>query len=500
MPQPAQTVRSVSRRRAWLATALALCAFSLALVLVVGNREPVVRQVSITAGYEGTTRALVGRMLAFELRHHGLEAVVAESEATADELARVDSGDVDFALVSGLFRHRGLPHVREVSPLFSEALHLLVKRELADQVSEGLTNLRGQSVDLGPKGSATAGLAVEVLDFAGLRCAPEPARHACVASNREISELERLADAGDASVMPDAIFHMAAVPSLVAMKLIRCCGYTLVAIPFAEAFRQSALLDDFSTPDTGGTIERRYALEVEIPPFTYQTDPAVPDAPLTTVGARLMLVANDRVSSATVERVLDAIFDSRFARIPQPALHRSLLDLPPRHPLHVGTIAFIGRSRPWLSEDDVNKLANALSVLGALVGGGLFLWQGWRQRLRARRDEIFGGYQMRIAELESRGVELELAAQLALEPLISLQRDLLQLKSEALARYAAGELGSQATLTDLLVPLNAARDHVGALLLHVRENLEEQAEVQGRSAEAVWDEAVERSEDEPRES
>jgi hypothetical protein len=148
----------------------------------------------------------------------------------------------------------------------------------------------------------------------------------------------------------------------------------------------------------------------------------------------------------------------------------------------------------------VDRLANVLSVLGALVGGGVFLWQSLRQRVSARRDELFGGYQLQIAALESRGVELELAAELALEPLISLQRDLLQLKSEALARYASGELGNQATLTDLLVPLNAARDHVGALLLHVRDNLEEQAETQGRSAEAVWDEAADRSEVESPES
>ena len=489
----------MSRRRAWLTAALAFCAFALALVLVVGHREPVARQISLTAGTQGTTRALVGHMLAFELRQRGVAAVVAENENTADELMRVNAGDVDFALVSGAFRHRGFLHVREVSPLFPEALHLLVKRELADPVGEGLASLRGRSVDLGPKDSATADLATEILDFAGVSCAPEPSRATCLASNREIAELERLAAAGDAAALPDAIFHLATVPSLLATKLIRCCGYTLVAIPFAEAFRQSALLDDVSTPESVGEIERRYTAEVEIPPFTYQTEPPVPDAPLVTVGARLVLVASDTVSSATVETVLEAIFDSRFARIPQPPLHRSLLDLPPRHPLHAGTIAFLRRDRPWLSGGDVDSLANALSVLGALVGGGLFVWQSLRQRVSARRDELFGRYQLQIAALESRGVELELAADLALEPLISLQRDLLQLKSEALARYASGELGNQATLTDLLVPLNAARDHVGALLLHVRENLEELAETQGRSAEAVWDEAVERSAEESRE-
>jgi hypothetical protein len=143
----------------------------------------------------------------------------------------------------------------------------------------------------------------------------------------------------------------------------------------------------------------------------------------------------------------------------------------------------------------VDKLANTLSVLGAVLAGGVFVWQSLRQRMQARRDEQFGKYQLRVAALDRRLVELELAANLELEPLISLQRDLLELKSEALARFTAGELGDQATLSDLLLPLDGTRDHVGALLLHVRENIEEEAESEGRSAEAVWQEEVEGSEE-----
>jgi hypothetical protein len=269
----------------------------------------------------------------------------------------------------------------------------------------------------------------------------------------------------------------------------------LVALPFAEAFRLGAMIHDHTPRETGDEVERRYTEELSIPPFTYQIEPPVPQQPSPTVGARLLLVASSDVSAATVEQVLEVIFESRFARIPEPPLHRSLLELPAHIPLHAGTIAFIGRNRPWISANQVDRLSNTLSVIGALVGGGLFLWQGWRQRRSARRDELFGKYQLQIAALEARVVELELSADIALEPLITLQRDLLQLKGEALARYATGDLGNQATLTDLLVPLNAARDHVGSLLLHVRENLEQQAETEGRSAEEVWDEAVERGED-----
>jgi hypothetical protein len=276
---------------------------------------------------------------------------------------------------------------------------------------------------------------------------------------------------------------------------VRTRGYTLVGLPFARAFRLGELAHDPSPAPGAPAIERRFTEQVEIPEFTYQIEPPIPDRPLRTIGARLVLVANASVSKATVETVLETVFESHFARIPHPPLARNLLELPPRHPLHEGSRAFLSRNRPLISGNDADRLANSLSILGALAGGGLFVWQSFRQRQNARRDELFARYQLQIAALEGRVVELELAADLALDPLITLQRELLSLKSEALARYAAGELGGRATLTDLLVPLNAARDHVAALLLHVRENVEEQAESQGRETQELWDEAIERSEE-----
>jgi hypothetical protein len=105
--------------------------------------------------------------------------------------------------------------------------------------------------------------------------------------------------------------------------------------------------------------------------------------------------------------------------------------------------------------------------------------------------------QLEIAAIERRIAELELSAELELDSLVELQRALLQLKSDALARFSAGELGDQARLSDLLSPLNSARDHVGDLLLHVRDNLETQALNEGRTAESVWEEAIEGADDGP---
>jgi signal transduction histidine kinase len=120
----------------------------------------------------------------------------------------------------------------------------------------------------------------------------------------------------------------------------------------------------------------------------------------------------------------------------------------------------------------------------------LFLWQWRRRRDAAAHDEAFGAYLLRVVDVERRGAGLELADTLDLEALAALQREVLELKQEALERFAAGDLGDQAALSDLLTPLNAARDHVADLMLHVRGTLESRAKTEGRSAGALWAEAI----------
>ncbi len=490
--EPAPPVQSSSRRRAWLAAALALTAFAVAVGTSLRTQAPPARPLSLTAGDPGTTRELVARALAAELRERGIPIDVVPAPDIHREIADLDSGRIDFALVSGALQATRPLRIRELTPLFEEALHLLVKEEIAERVRGSLGELRGLLVDLGPPDSPTSLLAAEILAFAGVACAPDAGGPGtCRISHLETAELARRIESGDRASLPDATFHLATVPSRVAMRLVHDQRYALVPLPFAEAFRLDSLVAEDAEASGEFQLARRFTTAAVIPAYVYRIEPPVPPEPCPTVGSRLLLVAHEEVPAETVERVLEVVFQSRFAHLPEPALSTSLLDIPPRLPLHEGTRAFLARSQPFISSREVDKLANTLSVLGALLAGGLFVWQSLRQRMRARRDELFGKYQLRIATLEKRLVELELAANLELDSLISLQRDLLELKSEALARFAAGELGDQATLSDLLLPLDGARDHVGTLLLHVREKIEAEAESEGRSVQAVWEEAAE---------
>jgi len=461
-----------------------------AIWVAVADAPPPAKHVTLTSGAPGTSRAVVARALAREVSALGTEVEIVGEASEQAELSDVDSGKIDFALVSGAFRVERFPHVRQVAPLYVEALHLLVKQELEGSIGVSLAGLRGRVIDVGPLGGATAGLAAAVFDFSEVPLAGDTASGGVVLRSHQPLALEALVLRGDPRAMPDAIFHLGTVPSKVAQKLLDSGIYRLEPLPFADAIRMSALVRQDPKDGLAAEIERSSVVDTVIPGFVYGTDPASPPATLHTLGTRLLLVANQRVSPETVARILDAAFHSRFARIVEPPLDRSVLALPRRLHLHPGTIDFRKQDQPVFTADSVADLSNTLSVLGALVGGSIFLWSAWQQRRRSRTDQLFGVYMLRVAEVERKAVEIELTAGLELEPLITLQRDLLQLQSEALERFAAGELGGQAALSDLLAPVNAARDHVGDLLLHVRENIEEGAEAQGRTPAALWLEAV----------
>ena len=100
------------RRRGWLALLLGLAALGVALASTVSRSPAPVRQVTLTAGFLDTTRALVARTLVAALATRGIEARLVETASADDELEHVDRGAVDFALVSGAHRIERYPHVR----------------------------------------------------------------------------------------------------------------------------------------------------------------------------------------------------------------------------------------------------------------------------------------------------------------------------------------------------------------------------------------------------
>ena len=480
------------RRRGVLMLIIGIAGVCAAFGLLWRGAEPAAR-IELTAGYEGTTRSLVAHALCDEVTAHGTRCEVVETGSSQAEIESVGTGAIELALVSAVYRSEHPdPHVRIVAPLQMEALHLLVGRELADGVDAGLAGLRGKEVDLGPSGSAGASLAADVLAFAEIEPATAERPDGYIARNIGVGDLQARAESGDRAGLPPAIFHLGTMPSRVVESLVRDAGYVLVPLPFAESFRLQAILEDDASH--GASRGRRLVSEATIPPFLYEAKPAVPAAPLPTLGVRLLLLGHDRVSSATIGRVLESTFDTRFAHLLHPSLDHSLLLTVPRHELHAGTLDYLARREPAITGEAVSDLSNSLSVLGALAGGGAFLFQGFRQRQRAQRESLVANHLRRVAGIERRIVEAELGASLELDTLISVQRELLLLKSQVLDHFTSGALGDPSTLSSVLDPIDAAREHVGELLLHIRDQLEDKAQSEGRTSTAVWNEAVAESE------
>jgi TRAP-type uncharacterized transport system substrate-binding protein len=485
-----QTTRR-QRRGGWaLLFGLALFVAGLAFAVVTQRRS--VATITFAAPPAETTRALIARALGAALTGRGVGVRFAEMTDPGDEreLEQVENRSVDFALVSGVVRFGAYPHVREVAPLHLEALHLVVRADLAEAVGRSLGALRGRAVDLGPAGTASALLAEAVMAFAGLVPGDGTAPDTFVARHLGYVDLEALMTDGQGGTRPDASFHLSALPSRVVLGAVRAAPYGLVPLPFAEAFRLNAIIAEPSPSASHASVDRLSITDTVIPAFTYRTEPAEPPEPLHTLGGRLLLVAHEDVPVESVEIMLEAAFASRFARLAEPHLAHSLLALPPHMARHPGTLKYQRRGDSLITNDAVDELNNTLGILGALLGGGFFVLQWRRERRRSRREETFADCILRVANVERRFAELELGATLELEPLAALERELLQLKSEALERFAAGELGDHTALANLLTPLNAARVHIGELILHVRDNLEERAESEGRTAQAVWAEAI----------
>jgi TRAP transporter TAXI family solute receptor len=478
------------RLRDWIVAILAVAAFGLAVVFYVHQPKEAPVSLTLTGGDTVGIRHRMAEMLAHEARAQELRIRVIGTAGSEESLRKVEAGQLDVALIMGGLNTTHFPHVQQVAALHLEPLHLLVKDELADLVTKDLQALKGKTINLQGHGAGTHWLAASVLEFAGLRYP-----HGGTAGSYRVSELtyQQLERQIDPKRLPDAVFLTSTLPAPVARHLVTRSGYRLVPLPFAQAFALGSLEEDERPLEAGSAeieIRKEHIYDAVIPAFTYRVNPGVPPDDLHTLGTRLLLVAHRRVPEDVVVRLLDAVFNTRFAKVSHPPVDTKLLELPPELPLHAGTVEYLARSRPLITGEIIDALSNSLSILGASLGGMLFTWQWVRQRYRFRRDQGFEVYIQRVSDIEQQAMDMELSSTLPLRPLLRLQRELGHLKAEALRKFAEGELEGEELMSGFLSHLNDARAYLTRLILHERENLEEQARLQGRPPGVVWEELV----------
>ena len=204
------------------------------------------------------------------------------------------------------------------------------------------------------------------------------------------------------------------------------------------------------------------------------------------IGTRLLLAANERVPIDVVQGLLDALYGSNFALAERPALDAALLDLPSAFPLHVGSMQYRTRNKPLIAGDAIDYWEKVLAIAATLAGGTFFIAQWYLRWSRRKREANFASYMERVIAIENAAMQTELSAHLDLGQLIRLQRELADLKSEAVRKFASGELEGEGLIHGFLALVNDARNQLTRLILHQRDNIEEQAVQQHVDADAIW--------------
>jgi hypothetical protein len=409
-------------------------------------------------------KAMLAERLAAEAQRKGLTVKLSNKAYGALEaIDLVDSPNpIDLALVPGGVAARDYPNVRQVAALSHETLHLLVR---VDVLASGVAGLKGRRVNLGPPTTATRALSRDILAFAGLHSdaegqgdyraedlAPDELRH-------RLARVHGLAgDAREQAIreLPDAVFVLSSLPSLLARDLVTIAGYCLVSLPFADAY----CLDRINSNEIGGVrIDRAMLSAIEIPAYTYGVDPPSPAAPCRTVATRLLVVAYAPTDPEAVVRLLDAIYESPFTSLAKPV---PLRDQVPQFAFHAGSERYLRRNDPILSPEFLASIGKFAGGLGALASGCIALY-GFLRLRQLRRFEAYYN-EIRTIEGLARGREVEPNAPREPAALRAYLEDrLLDLKSRALQDFAEGGLKGESLMSGIVSLINDTRSSLANL-------------------------------------
>lgn len=420
------------RKNRLAAIIAALCLLATGVFWYVGHR-PRRSFIAMTAGDVLGHRHELALLLQDEAAQHGLDIQLQPSAGSQEALALVSSGVLDAALVQGdLDVHD--EKLAEVAALHSEPLHLFVKPEL---LQGGFAALKGKRLNLSTPESGTRKVALETLRFMGLSNADYRDE------SRSYEELARLS----AEKLPDGIFAVSALPWMMGADLVHQRGYRLMELPFGDALAvRNASLHD-----------------MQIPAYTYSVVPPVPERPVHTVAARLMIVANRQTPDSTVRLLLEILFESDFARRTNlPRLNPGDMESARELPLHAGTVQYLNRNDPLITGEIIESVENLRSFLVSAAVAGFLLWR-WQVQ---RRMIGFETYLDGVTEIELEALDLERAGTVDVPQLLRLRRRLTELKSEALEKHAEGVLKGEEQMISFLAHVTDVRSYLESLFAH----------------------------------
>jgi len=285
---------------------------------------------------------------------------------STDIMASIQRGEVDLALVDEPeFPIRG---VVTIAPLYPSVLHVLHKR--TGQVTDFADLIRGAAVYAGPTGGAAYRLLLQLsVDF-GVR-------------ENEFRILDN-----PWTVSPDVFFIFGGLLS--ANSLEQLSEYRLFS------FSMPGDLEGTSVAD--GIVLRHHHLKTFILPKSLYH--GLSNEAVTTLSIRSVLIAHEDFDTTLAVDIASGLFSKAqdFAKSYPLVTHELTMKLDSAGlmlPLHTGTRRYLDRDKPGFVERYVEVLALGLTMVFALLSGGLALYR-YRERERKDRVDI---YYARILEI-----------------------------------------------------------------------------------------------------
>jgi TRAP transporter TAXI family solute receptor len=294
-------------------------------------------RLSFATGPTGGVYYVYGAAIARLIGRHvpNVEATAEVTSASADNLKLIARGVVDIALVlgptldqayrgTGPFANIGRVPVRVLGTLYVNMMHLVT---LTTSGIASLADLRGRVVSLGPPGSGTEGIAVEMLRAAGVDPTTGIRRHGLAPGPA--------ADALKDGKL-DAFFWSSGAPHAAVLDLATGSRHALRLVPSADVLPALQRLH-------GGSLFFR----ADIPASAY---PGLRN-PIPTVGAANLLVADAALGDSLAYDITRALFDFKSELL---AIHPAARELslaaavaPAPAPLHPGAIRFYRERGVW---------------------------------------------------------------------------------------------------------------------------------------------------------
>jgi TRAP-type uncharacterized transport system substrate-binding protein len=380
---------------------------------------------TITGGDIVTNRHFLTKILQAEAEKAGITLIVKPVHGAIAELDAVSSGKVDLALVQGGLEttFRNVEHVATVLP---EPVHLLVKPYV-----KSMADLRGRSVNLGPKDAGVRDIGLALTRFAGYT---ENADY--VETNYADEALLALPE----HKMPDAIVTISSVPSYLVELLVKKHDYRVVEIPFPEAL----------------ALRYGWVANGQILGYSYNLNPPVPEKNIVTVAVNMHLVANSRVDPALVEKLLEVLYSPSMASHSRQQLDDKRVTIPSGYPFSIGLTRYLHRNDSLLTLDTWNKIqsgfALAMSFAGMLIV--IVRWfRGVPQSLH--HDAELHTYLAEVADYLRELAKMDANATHERARLAEIGARLVELRTDLLSRYPSLNL-EDPRLLDVL--LSSVRD------------------------------------------